>query len=86
MNGIRILVGDLNAELLRAKICQQPYTHSIKDRGVRHCETSAGVVLTSSIAITTSTVSKLSRPRSFAKCAVDLICIMESISSLANYN
>lgn len=29
---------------------------------------------TSSMAITTSTVSKLSRPRSFAKCAVDLSC------------
>lgn len=61
MDGIGLLVGDLNAELLRDGLADIP-------KRVR-----PGKFHTSSIAITTSTVSRLSRPRSFEKCEEALI-------------
>lgn len=55
VDGICFLVWDLNAELLHLPSVSDLYVWSVIQR-------------TSSIAITTSTVSKLSRPRSFEKC------------------
>jgi hypothetical protein len=55
VNRVSLLVGDLDAELLLN--CQCLFLRFLYALGVR----------TSSIAITTSTVSRLSRPRSLVK-------------------
>lgn len=63
VDAVCLLVWDLNAELL----------FSIKFSLRVRLMVGKASDYTSSIAITTSTVSKLSKPRSFAKCEVPLI-------------
>lgn len=58
MDGVGLLVGDLDAELLRGCQYSNGYPKSLEKDGAER---------TSSMAITTSTVSRLSRPRSFEK-------------------
>ena len=57
MDGIRLFVWNLNAELLYEVLAM---ANSVSKQNA----------YTSSIAMTTSTVSRLSRPRSFEKCDV----------------
>lgn len=58
VNAIRVFVGNLDAELLFVAV-------NINNNNAANRQSR-----TSSIAMTTSTVSRLSRPRSFEKCAV----------------
>jgi hypothetical protein len=88
MDRIGILVGDLNAELLYCNsvssaliIVRAACNVGDQPTGSHSCPSeSRREDRTSSMAITTSTVSKLSKPRSFAKCALSVICRVEKVS------
>jgi hypothetical protein len=66
MDRISVLVRDLDAKFLYSdsKVRYLAFVQGLRQNG-----------RTSSMAITTSTVSRLSRPRSLAKCAVEEICV-----------
>jgi hypothetical protein len=88
MDRVGILVGDLDAELLccnsvSSALIVVPAACNVGGQRtwMPSCPSaSKSDSRTSSMAITTSTVSKLSKPRSFAKCALSVICRIEKVS------